>query len=281
MLALPDGKRVAVALTADFDAHSSWHAGFKRSTAAYMSRGEFGAEVGTPRLLELFGRFGVRTTWCTPGHTLLTFRSRVEEVIAAGHEIAAHGCYHENITELLPSEERRLMERQLEQHEQVVGQRPRGYRSPAWEFTGVTSSLLEEYGFEWDSSLMGRDFEPYYPRPVIIDLEQGDTWGDPTSVLEIPVSWYLDDWPSQEFVMGIQTGLASANVLYETWKDHFDYARERVPNAVVTITMHPQCIGRAHHMLMLERLLQHMTSFDDVWFASLSDVFDAWQAASR
>jgi gamma-glutamyltranspeptidase/glutathione hydrolase len=60
-----------------------------------------------------------------------------------------------------------------------------------------------------------------------------------------------------------------------------DYARERVPNAVVTITMHPQCIGRAHHMLMLERLLQHMTSFDDVWFASLSDVFDAWQAASR
>ena len=81
--------------------------------------------------------------------------------------------------------------------------------------------------------------------------------------------------------MGIQTGLASANVLYETWKDHFDYARERVPNAVVTITMHPQCIGRAHHMLMLERLLQHMTSFDDVWFASLSDVFDAWQAASR
>ena len=74
--------------------------------------------------------------------------------------------------------------------------------------------MLEEYGFEWDSSLMGRDFEPYYPRPVIIDLEQGDTWGDPTSVLEIPVSWYLDDWPSQEFVMGIQTGLASANVLY-------------------------------------------------------------------
>ena len=48
-------------------------------------------------------------------------------------------CYHENIAKL-SSEERRLMERQLEQHEQVVGQRPRGYRSPAWEFTGVTSS---------------------------------------------------------------------------------------------------------------------------------------------
>jgi hypothetical protein len=76
--------------------------------------------------------------------------------------------------------------------------------------------------------------------------------------------------------LGVQAGLASANVLYETWKDHSDYARERVPNAVVTITMHPQCIGRAHHMLMLERLLAHMTSFDDVWFATLSEVSDAF-----
>ena len=117
-----------------------------------MSGGEFGAEVGAPRPLELFARLGVRTTWATPGHTLLTFRSRVEEVMAAGHEIAAHGCYHENITELLPSEERRLMERQLEQHEQVVGQRPRGYRSPAWEFTGVTSTGSRGTALSWDAT---------------------------------------------------------------------------------------------------------------------------------
>ncbi|WP_205437108.1 hypothetical protein [Helicobacter suis] len=38
-----------------------------------MSRGEFGAVVGTPRLLKLFKKYNIATTWCIPGHTLDTF----------------------------------------------------------------------------------------------------------------------------------------------------------------------------------------------------------------
>ncbi|MEU8251833.1 hypothetical protein [Nonomuraea sp. NPDC048916] len=32
-------------------------------------------------------------TWATPGHDLVTFPHRIEEIPAAGHEIAAHGCH--------------------------------------------------------------------------------------------------------------------------------------------------------------------------------------------
>jgi peptidoglycan/xylan/chitin deacetylase (PgdA/CDA1 family) len=65
-----------------------------------------------------------------PGHTMITFPDSIRAVIDQGHEIAAHGAYHESVPSLGESEERRLMDLQLSQHEQIVGRRPRGYRSP-------------------------------------------------------------------------------------------------------------------------------------------------------
>lgn len=276
-LRLPEGKRLAVNIGADFDAHSVWMGTFGLTSPSYLSRGEFGAEVAVPRLLELFARYGVRATWCTPGHSMETFPHRVREIVDAGHEIAAHGCYHESIPKLDVDTERALMERQLEQHAWVVGRRPRGYRSPAWDFTESTLGILEEFGFEWDSSLMGRDFEPYHPRPVAaVNWESGSEYGPPSPLLEFPVTWYLDDFPAVEYVPGVSSGLGSAETMFTRWRDTFDYAREHVASGVMAITVHPQTIGRAHHITRFERLLDYMAGFSEVWFAPLSDVFDTW-----
>lgn len=274
MLDLPDGCRIAVALTCDFDAHSPWIGGYRQTSPSTLSRGDFGAHVGVSRLLSLFTELDVRTTWFTPGHDLLTFPAQVDSVVAAGHEIAAHGCYHEVLSELAPGEERRLMERQLEQHIAVVGSRPRGYRSPSWEFTDSTLQVLEEFGFDWDSSLMGREFEPYHPQPVTTALESASTFGAPSRVLEFPVSWYLDDWPAVEYVPGVSEQPGSADVMFERWQAIFDYAYDRVPEGLYTLTVHPQTIGRAHHMQEFERFLLGIRSLDGVWWGSLSDVYE-------
>jgi peptidoglycan/xylan/chitin deacetylase (PgdA/CDA1 family) len=276
-LKLPQGKRIAVAIGADFDAHSLWMGMFNRTSPSYLSRGEFGAEVGVPRLLELFRRFDVKATFFTPGHTLVTFPARVEQIIEAGHEIGAHGCYHELITSLEPDEERELMDIQLQQHDQIVGKKPRGYRSPAWDFSEITLQLLEQHGFEWDSSLMGRDFEPYHPCPVRVNWKTANEFGPPSPILEIPVSWYLDDAPPTEYIAGFGTGLGSHELLYTRWSETFDYGRTRAPGGVLALTIHPFCSGRSHHMLMLERLLEYMSSFDDAWFATMSEVYECWE----
>lgn len=278
-LVLPRGKRLAVSVGADFDAHSLWMGTFGLTSPGYLSRGEFGAEVGVPRLLTLLDRYGVRATWCTPSHTLLTFPARVASIVDAGHEIAAHGCYHEQVPKLDPAEERRLMEVQLEHHDRVLGVRPSGYRSPAWDFSEVTLSLLEEFGFTWDSSLMGRDFEVYRPCPVTrVDAERGNTFGPPSSVLEIPVSWYLDDFPALDHLPR-GTGMDSTEVTYQRWKDHFDFAYENVPGGVLTLTVHPQTIARAHNLVMFDRLLSYIRGHDGVWFAALGEVAGAWEDA--
>ena len=52
-----------VCLTFDFDAMSVWLGGFPRVTPAMLSRGEFGARVAVPRILELLRRFDIRATF--------------------------------------------------------------------------------------------------------------------------------------------------------------------------------------------------------------------------
>ncbi|HEY1366839.1 MAG TPA: polysaccharide deacetylase family protein, partial [Gaiellaceae bacterium] len=97
-LKLPPGKRLAVNLGVDFDAQSLWLGAFNNPSPAMMSRGEFGAEVGVPRLLEAFKKNGIRTTWFTPGHTIDTFTDWCKKIQADGHEFGHHGYYHENPT---------------------------------------------------------------------------------------------------------------------------------------------------------------------------------------
>jgi peptidoglycan/xylan/chitin deacetylase (PgdA/CDA1 family) len=275
-LHLPDGKKVAVSISADFDAHAAWKGAFDRTSPSYLSRGEFGAEVGVPRLLELFARYDVKATFCTPSHTMMTFPQRMQDILKGGHEVAAHGCYHESIPAITPGHEREMMIKQLAQYEHVIGGRPRGYRSPAWDFSEITMSLLEEFGFEWDSSLMGREFDPYHPRPVHADWTEGNTFGEPSPILEIPVSWYLDDWPAMEYVAGVSQGLGDHEVLFRRWRDIFDYVRGRDVPGVYALTLHPQCSGRSFLIAMLERLIQHMGTHGDAWFCTLSDIYDAW-----
>src|SRR2546423_1058713 len=94
-LQLPEGKRLAVSLGVDFDAQSLWLGAFNNPSPAMMARGEFGAMVGVPRLLEAFKRIGITTTWFTPGHTIDTFPDACKAIQADGHEFAHHGYYHE------------------------------------------------------------------------------------------------------------------------------------------------------------------------------------------
>lgn len=275
-LELPDGKRIAVCLTPDLDAQSVWIGTFRSRSQTDLSRGEFGAEVGTPRVLDILARYGITTTWCIPTHTMQTFPRAVEAVVEAGHEIGAHGVYHEYVPALDPDEERRLIELQLDQHDTLLGNRPRGYRSPALDVTDITLDLLHEYGFDWDSSLMGRDFTPYHPRTVTgVDLERGNTFSEPAPILELPVSWYLDDFPELETFKG-GPGMQSNDAVLRRWIDSFDFAYARFPGALMTWALHPQTIGRAHNVLMLERFLDHVSAHDGVWFPTLSNVFDAW-----
>lgn len=77
-----------------------------------------------PRLLKLFDRAGLRTSWFIPGHTAESFPTQTAMVAEAGHEIGLHGYSHENPLAMSPEQERAVLERSIAVLEQVAGRRP-------------------------------------------------------------------------------------------------------------------------------------------------------------
>jgi peptidoglycan/xylan/chitin deacetylase (PgdA/CDA1 family) len=276
-LRLPAGKKIAVNMGADFDAQSLWLGAFNMPSPAMMARGEFGAEVGTPRLVELFDKYEVKSTWFTPGHTVDTWPDICRDVLAHGHEFAIHGYYHENPTKIEADTERRLLELALDTFDRQLDLKPVGYRSPYWDYSESTLDIVEDLGFQYDSSLMARDLVPYRPRRWQVRWEQASLKGKASRVLELPVNWYLDDFPPLAYVTGIQPGQQDTETAFRRWKDIFDYGYERVENACYAHACHPQIIGQAHHILMYERLIDYIASKDGVWFATCAEIADCWE----
>ena len=64
--------------------------------------------------------------------------------------------------------------------------------------------------------------------------------------------------------------------MLQRWRDTFDYAYANAPGGVLSLTVHPQTIGRAHALTGFERFIEHMASFSGVWFATLSQIYDTW-----
>lgn len=274
-LQLPPGKKIAVNLGTDFDAQCLWLGAFNRPSPASMSRGEFGAEVGVPRLLSLYKRYDVRTTWFTPGHSIDTFPEQCKKVLDDGHEFGHHGYYHENPTMISADTERRLVDLAFATFKDVLGIRPVGYRSPYWDYSESTLDIIEESGLIYDTSLMGRDFHPYHPQRWQVRWEQGNVAGRASRVLEVPVNWYLDDFPPLAYT-GAQAGMQDSNTIYQRWRDIFDYAYANETNPVFATCVHPQIIGQAHHMLWYEKLVEHISGHEGVWFATIEEIAGAW-----
>jgi peptidoglycan/xylan/chitin deacetylase (PgdA/CDA1 family) len=266
--------RSIVCLSFDFDALSGWIAR-GMTTPTPLSRGEFGA-VGAARLLELLEKYQIASTWFIPGVTIGTYPGICERIVAAGHEIGHHGWTHVPPANLSAEQEEAGLTRANEAILKLSGKTARGYRSPAWDLSPHTIELLLKHDFVYDSSMMGQDYLPYRARSGDrIELEEPVVFGNETDLIEMPVSWTLDDYPHFEFVRtpnAILPGLMSANQVLQNWTDDFLYMLQTHDWGVITYTFHPFVIGRGHRMLMLERLINKLIEYDAVFLTMESAV---------
>jgi len=242
----PGGAKVAVALSFDVDnATTSLARG--QLGANELSQGEYGAIDGLPRILRLLDKYDVPASFFIPAVSDILHPQMVRDILARGrHEIGVHGWIHEHLPTLNnEAEERRLLHDAIEHLTKSTGKRPVGYRAPSWMFSPYTMQQIQDAGFLYDSSLMASD-----------DAYEILVAGKPSGMIELPIEWILDDYV---YFGGTVNGEAEFDGAYEE-------------GGLLVLTMHPHIIGHRSRAAALDRLIAHMKSRPDVWFATHEQV---------
>ncbi|UXN03379.1 MULTISPECIES: polysaccharide deacetylase family protein [unclassified Bartonella] len=279
-------KEIFISFGIDVDAVAGWLGSYGgEDSPDDISRGLFAGEVGSMRLLKLFEKYNIKTTWFIPGHSAETFPEQMKAVANAGHEIGLHGYSHENPIAMTAQQEEAILDKTIEILTNLSGKRPTGYVAPWWEFSNITNELLLKKGIKYDHSLMHDDYTPYYVRVgdswTKIDYSQHpDSWmkplirGEETDLIEIPANWYLDDLPPMMFIKKSPNshGFVNPRDIEQMWKDQFDWVYREMDYAVFPITIHPDVSGRAQVLLMLERLIEHFKQHEGVKFVTMNEI---------
>jgi len=256
----PGGAPFAVALSFDSD-HETNDLRDGGGSISRQSWGQFGARRGIPRILEILRRHQVPASFFVPAVSGLLHPDEQRQVVAEGHEIGIHGWIHE-LNSALPYEaERDLMLRSADTLEQLTGVRPRGLRTPSWDFSPHTLRIVCEMGLAYDSSLMADD-----------DCYELMMDGKPTGVVELPVEWIRDD--AVYFGMNRFSGLRP----YTSPQAVLDiFARELAGAAaekgLFQLTMHPHVIGARSRIWILEEVIR-LAKAEGAWFGTHAQVVD-------
>ena len=281
-------KEIFCAYGVDVDAVGGWLGSYGgEDSPCDISRGVFSGEVGSMRLLRMFDRFNMKTTWFIPGHSIESFPKQMKEVAKAGHEIGMHGYSHENPIAMTPEQEEAIFDKCIDCIVDLCGKKPRGYVAPWWEFGPKTNELLLSKGIKYDHSLMHNDFHPYYNTV-------GDSWtkidygkhpshwmkpikrGKETDLIEIPASWYLDDLPPMMFIKAAPNshGFVSPQDIERLWLDQFDWVYREYDYAIFTMTIHPDVSGKPQVLMMHERIINHINRHPGVKWVTFEEIAD-------
>ncbi len=253
----PGGNRVAVALSFDVD-NATMALSQGNLDYEVLSRGEYGAVDGLPRILRLLDRQKVPASFFIPAVSSLLHPQMIPDILAQKvHEIGVHGWIHERLPTLNDeAEEQRLLDQSIETLTKATGKRPVGYRAPSWKFSTHTLKQIVDAGFLYDSSLMASD-----------DAYEINLDGTPTGLVELPIERIVDDAP----YFGASDGsMPSPEHVLEVFVSEFDVAWEE--RGLYVLTMHPHIMGHRSRVAVLDRLIRHMKGKGGVWFATHEDI---------
>jgi len=249
----PGGNKVAVIMTWDLD-NESYQIISGRTDIVNLSKGEYGARSGFPRIIELHDRLNIPGTLFIPVASAVLAPQIITELKKRPQlEVGLHGWIHEVLYKLDDkAEEQRLLNKQIDFWTKALGTRPVGSRTGLAQISPYTIELLRNAGFEYDSSISAMD-EPY----------ELLSYGKPSGLVELPVDWVMDDG-------GAEDGIPEGEAFYQMWRADFDRAYKE--GTLLVVNCHSHISAHRMRIKYLEDFVLYMKSKPGVWFATARQV---------
>ena len=271
----PDGARLAIVPSVAFE---TWPADLGRPDSMQMSSRrplprnavwdrdlsaitdhEYGERVGIYRLLDIFDRLDIRTTFFLNGVNAERFPTLVKQMADAGHEMASESWIHDYAFMKTREQERTDLERTVNAIQNVTGAHPRGYLSTGVIPSDNTPELAAELGYTYWMDPQHEEL-PY-------TLEVGDK-----RLVAMPYNLMLNDYSTNSAMA--RTGRDIGNI----WRDTVSYLHkesEQYPN-MIAWGLHPYLVGRPFRAAVLEEFLTWAKTLPGVWFARTGDIAEWW-----
>lgn len=261
----PDGKRIAVMVTFDYDAEflRMSRAKSKGTSIGFtdFSRGQYGPHEGLARCLDMLDTMNIKSTFFVPGAVIETYRDTVEEIHRRGHELACHGYQHESSPELTREEMEEILDKSESLLFDITGKKPAGHRAPESVLQDFMPELLAKRGYLYSSSMKDCDWAYLWEKD-----------GKELPLVELPNDITMDDFTYYYFTFSdpaVRCMYPNREV-YGNWKQEFD-ALALEGNKIFILKLHPQMIGRASRIGMVGELIAYMQDHG-AWIATCEKV---------
>lgn len=223
----------------------------------YTAR-EYGTRVGFYRLLDAFAAVGAQVTVATNAAIAERYPSILRDIVAAGHEIAAHSTDMNGTigTGLDEEAERSLIARSLDGLERVTGTRPRGWLSIARSQSWNTPRLLREAGLDYMLDWVNDELPYRFATPS-------------GPILNIPLNHELSD---RQIVTVQQQSADSFRTQLEDACSWLEGEAARFGGRMLPIHLTPYVMGLPYRIGALEQLLRSLNDRPGVAFMPAGEV---------
>lgn len=235
-----------------------WH---KKRHMSVESIYEYGSRVGVWRILNLFREKNIPITLFTVGMAALRHPQIVEQALKDNHEICSHGYRWWDYSNVPIELEREHIFRAVEAIKSITGDTPLGW------YTGRTSEntrklIAETKLFSYDADDYNDDL-PFWSYPNSPDQPH----------LVIPYSLLHND---MRFCSPY--GFITSEHFFSFIKDAFDtlYQESEKTPRMMSIGLHPRIIGQPARFKGLQKIIEYICSFQDVWLCRRIDIANHW-----
>ena len=248
----PDGARLVISVSMQFESgvqpapvdgpFPPVNLGFEdTATASWYA---YGVREGIPRLLDLWDRYQIKVTSHMLGAAVEREPTLANEIVARGHEAAAHGQSSVPTYMLHPDEEREAYMANIESIEKATGTRPVGMNVFGMRHTPATLGLLQELGLRYhvddvssdEPSIVTANGKPFVIVPYTLRNNDFVRFSDSATTARAFVQELRDDFDAlyeeaahrrRMMSVAIHDRIGGAPALSYALRDFLHYARAK------------------------------------------------------